>query len=108
MTPSAPLSDETPRRRSLGLPLDAELVNPETQVQVHSLPRALQPAPRYNQLDDEEPAVPSHHKPIQKDGEPVQMLLRQIVKDTETADRYAKYVNRKSKEELDKPEPTDN
>ena len=108
VTPSAPLSDETPRRRSLGLPLDAELVNPETQVQVHSLPRASQPAPRYNQLDDEEPAVPSHHKPIQKDGEPVQTLLRQIVKDTETADRYAKYVNRKSKEELDKPEPTDN
>ena len=36
------------------------------------------------------------------------MLLRQIVKDTETADWYAKYVNRKSKEELDKPEPTDN
>ena len=108
VTPSAPLSDETPRRRSLGLPLDAELVNPETQVQVHSLPRASQPALRHNQLDDEEPAVPSHHKPIQKDGEPVQMLLRQIVKDTETADRYAKYVNRKSKEELDKPEPTDN
>ena len=87
VTPSAPLSDETPRRRSLGLPLDAELVNPETQVQVHSPPRASQPTPRYNQLDDEEPAVPSHHKSIQKDGEPVQMLLRQIVKDTETADR---------------------
>ena len=52
----------------LGLPLDAELVNPETQVQVHSLPRASQPAPQYNQLDDEEPAVPSHHKSIQKDG----------------------------------------
>ena len=108
VTPSAPLSDEMPRRRSLGLPLDAELVNPETQVQVHSLPRASQPAPRYNQLDDEELTVPSHHKPVQKDGEPVQTLLRQIVKDTETADQYAKYVNRKSKEELDKPEPTDN
>ena len=108
VTPSAPLSDETPRRRSLGLPLDAELVNPETQVQVHSLPRVSQPALWHNQLDDKEPAVPSHHIPIQKDGEPVQTLLRQIVKDTETADQYAKYVNRKSKEELDKLEPTDN
>ena len=108
VTPSAPLSDETPRRRSLGLPLDAELVNPEIQVQVHSFPRVSQPALQHNQLDDEEPAVSSHHKPIQKDGEPVQTLLRQIVKDTETADQYAKYVNRKSKEELDKPEPTDN
>ena len=108
VTPTAPLGDGMPRRRSLGLPPDAELVNPKTQVQVHSLPRATQPAPRYNPLDDEESAVPSHHKPIQKDGEPVQMLLRQIVKDTEMADRYAKYVNRKSKEELDKPEPTDN
>ena len=108
MTPSACLSDETPRRRSLGLPLNAELVNPETQVQVHSLPRASQPVLWHNQLDDKEPAVPSHHKPIQKDGEPVQTLLRQIVKDTETADRYTKYVNRKSKEELDRLEPTDN
>ena len=35
------------------------------------------------------------------------MLIRQIVKDTEAADRYAKYVNRKSREELDKPESTD-
>ena len=106
VTPTAPVSDETPRRRSLGLPPDAELV-PETQVQVHSLPRASQPAPRQNQLDDEEPAVTSHHK-FQKDGEPVQMLLLQIMRDTNTADKYAKYINRKSKEELDKPEPTDN
>ena len=108
VTPTAPLGDETPRRRSLGSPLNAELANPETQVQVHSLPRTSQPASQYNPLDDEGQTVPSHHKPIQKDGEPVQMLLRQIVKDTETADRYAKYVNRKSKEELDKLDPTDN
>ena len=106
VTLTAPLSDETPRRRSLGLPPEAELV-PETQVQVHSLPEASQPAPTQNQLDDEEPAATSHHK-FQKDGEPVQTLLRQIVKDTNTADRYAKYTNWKSKEELDKPEPTDN
>ena len=106
VTLSAPLDDGTPRRRSLGLPPDAELV-PKTQVQVHSLPRASQPAPRQNQLDDEEPAATSHHK-FQKDREPVQTLLRQIVRDTNTADRYAKYINRKSKEELDKPEPTDN
>ena len=30
------------------------------------------------------------------------------MRDTNTADRYAKYINQKSKEELDKPEPTDN
>ena len=108
VTPTAPLGDETPRRRSLGSPLDAELANPETQVQVHSLPRTSQPASRYNPLDDEEQAVPSHHKPIQKDWEPVQTLLRQIVKDTEMTDQYAKYVNTKSKEELDKLDPTDN
>ena len=132
VTPSAPLS-EMPRRRSLGLPPEAELelVNPETQVQVHSLPRASQPAPRHNLVDEEQSAAPSHHKLqrpasthdpvddesadpthhkqlVQKDGEPVQSLIRQIMKDTETADRYAKYINRKSKEELDKPEPTDN
>ena len=57
-------------------------------------------------LVDDEPVDPSHHN-LQKDGEPVQMLIRQIVRDTEAADRYAKYVNRKSREELDKPEPTD-
>ena len=107
MTLSAPLS-ETPRRRSLGLPPDAELeLVPETQVQVHSLPRASQPAPEHNPVDEEQSAASSHHKP-QKDGEPVQTLIRQIVRDTETADRYAKYINRKSKEELDKPEPADN
>ena len=131
MTPSAPLS-ETPRRRSLGLPPDAELelVNPKTQVQVHALPKvsAPQPAPRHNTVDEEQSAAPTHRKPqrpasvhvpvddesadpshhnLQKDREPVQTLIRQIVRDTETADRYAKYINRKSKEELDKPEPAD-
>ena len=75
VTPTAPLDNGMPRRRSLGLPPDAELVNPETQVQVHSLPRALQPAPRHNPVDEEESAAPSHHK-LQKDGEPVQTLLR--------------------------------
>ena len=35
------------------------------------------------------------------------MLIRQIVRDAETADRYAKYVNRKSREELDESEPVD-
>ena len=32
VTPTAPLDNGTPRRRSLGLPPDAKLVNPETQV----------------------------------------------------------------------------
>ena len=75
VTPTAPVDNGTPRRKSLGLPPDAELelVNPETQVQVHSLPRASQPAPRRNPVD-EEPAASSHHKP-QKDREPVQMLI---------------------------------
>ena len=111
VTPTAPVDNGTPRRKSLGLPPDAELefVKPKTQVQVHSLPRASQPAPGHNTLDDKESMDPTHHKQLgQKDGEPVQMLIRQIVKDTETADHYAKYINQKSKEELDKPEPTDN
>ena len=55
---------------------------------------------------DDEPVDPSHHN-LQKDGEPVQTLIRRIVGDTEAADRYAKYVNRKSREELDQPEPVD-
>ena len=49
------------------------------------------PASTHISVDDE-PADPPHHN-LQKDGEPVQMLIRQIVKDTEAADRYAKYVN---------------
>ena len=92
VTPSAPLS-ETPRRRSLGLPPDVELeLVPETQVQVHSLPRALQPASEHDPVDEEQSVDPSHHN-LQKDGEPVQTLIRQIVRDTEIADRYAKYIN---------------
>ena len=65
VTPTAPVDSGTPRRKSLGLPPDAELelVNPETQVQVHSLPRALQPAPSHNPVDEEQLAAPSHHKP---------------------------------------------
>ena len=68
----------------------------------------------YNPVDEEQSAAPSYHKPqrlasahilvddesvdsshhnFQKDGEPVQTLIRQIVKDTEAADRYTKYVN---------------
>ena len=150
---TAPIDHGTPRRKSLGsLPdVELELVKPQTQVQVHALPKASQSAPKqnladeeqlivpthrkfqrpvstYNPVDEEQPAAPFHHKPqrpvsahslvddepidpphhnLQKDGEPVQTLIRQIVKDAETADRYAKYVNRKSREELDKSEPTD-
>ena len=130
VVPTAPIDHGTPRRKSLGsLPdLELELVKPQTQVQVHALPKASQSAPKQNLADEEQLTLPTHHKfqrpalahiqvddePIdpphhnlQKDGEPVQTLIRQIVKDAETADRYAKYVNRKSKEELDKPEPLD-
>ena len=77
-------------------------------------------------MDEEQPAAPFHHKPqrpasahipvddepidpphhnLQKEGEPVQTLIRRIVGDTEAADRYAKYVNQKSMEELNEPEP---
>ena len=130
VVPTAPIEHETPRRKSLGSPPDSELelVKPETQVQVHALPKASQSAPKQNLADEEQLTVATHHKfqrptsayipvddePIgpphhnlQKDGEPVQTLIRQIVKDAERADRYAKYVIRKSREELDKPEPLD-
>ena len=130
MVPTAPIEHETPRRKSLGSPsdLEPELVKPQTQVQVHALPKALQSASAQNLADEEQLTVATHHKfqrpvsahipvddePIdpphhnlQKDGEPVQTLIRQIVRDAETADRYAKYIHRKSKEELDKPEPQD-
>ena len=65
VTPTAPVGSEMPRRKSLGLPPDVELelVNPETQVQVHALPGASQPAPRHNPVDEEQSAAPSHHKP---------------------------------------------
>ena len=64
VTPTAPVDNGMPRRKFLGLPPDAELelVNPETQVQVHSLPRASQPAPRHNPVDEKQSAAPSHHK----------------------------------------------
>ena len=65
-----------------------------------------QPLASAHSLVDDESVDPSHHN-LQKDGEPVQTLIRQIVRDTEAADRYAKYVNRKSREELDQPEPAD-
>ena len=55
---------------------------------------------------DDEPIDPLHHN-LHKDREPVQTLIRQIVKDAEVSDRYAKYINRKSREELDEPEPVD-
>ena len=151
--PTAPIDHGTPRRNSLGSPpgSELELVKPETQVQVHALPKVSPSAPKqsladeeqltvpthrkfqrpvsaYNPVDEEGSAAPSYHKPqrpasahilvddesvdsshhnLQKDGEPVQTLIRQIVKDTETADRYAKYINRKSREELDESEPAD-
>ena len=108
MTSTAPLDDGMPRRRSLGSPLDVELMNPEPQVQVHCPPGMSRPASWYNPLHDEEQVVPPRHVPVQKEEEPVQTIIRQIMKDTETTDRYAKYVNRKSNEELDKLEPTDN
>ena len=64
VTPTAPVDHGTPRRKSLGLPPDAELelVKPETQVQVHALPRTSQFAPRQNPVDDEQSVVPSHRK----------------------------------------------
>ena len=64
VTPTAPVDHGTPRRRSLGLPPNAEveLVEPETQVQVHALPRTSQSAPRQNPVDDEQSVVPSHRQ----------------------------------------------
>ena len=100
----------------------------EEQLTVPTHRKFQRPVSMYNPVDEEQLAAPFHHKPqrpasahnlvddepvdppyhnLQKDGEPVEMLIRQIVKDAETADRYAKYVNRKSREELDESEPTD-
>ena len=64
VTPTAPVDHGTPRRKSLGLPADAELelVKPETQVQVHALPKASQSAPKQNLVDEEQTAVPTHRK----------------------------------------------
>ena len=64
VTPTAPVDHGTPRRKSLGLPPDAELelVKPETQVQVHALPKASQSAPKQNLADEEQLTVPTHHK----------------------------------------------
>ena len=64
VTPTAPVDHGTPRRKSLGLPPDAELelVKPKTQVQVHALPKASQSAPKQNTVDEELSAVPSHRK----------------------------------------------
>ena len=85
----------------------ASAYNPvdEEQFAAPSYHKPQQPASAHILVDDES-VDPSHHN-LQKDREPVQTLIRQIVKDTEAADRYAKYVNRKSREELDKPEPVD-
>ena len=64
VTPTAPVDHGTPRRKSLGLPPDAELelVKPETQVQVHALPKASQSAPKQNPVDEEQSVVPTHRK----------------------------------------------
>ena len=62
--PTAPIDHGTPRRKSLGLPPDAELelVKPETQVQVHALPEASQSAPKQNPVDEEQSVVSTHRK----------------------------------------------
>ena len=64
VTPTAPVDHGTPRRKSLGLPPDAELelVKSETQVQVHALPKASQLAPKQNPVDEEQLVVPTHSK----------------------------------------------
>ena len=84
ITPTAPLDDGTPRKRSLGSPVNVDRVHPEPQVQVHSPPRTSHPASRYNPLSDEEETAPQCQIPVQKEEEPVQTIIQQIVKDTET------------------------
>ena len=100
----------------------------EEQLIVPTHRKFQRPVSTYNPVDEGQPAAPFHHKPqrpasthslvddelidpphhnLPKDGEPVQTVIRQIVKDAETADRYAKYVNRKSRKELDESETTD-
>ena len=123
VTPTAPVDHGTPRRRSLGLPPNAELelVEPKTpgtgpcstQDMSQSAPRQnlvddeqsvvpshrkfQRPASAYNPVDEEQSAAPFYHKPqqpasahnlvddepvdpshhnLQKEGEPVQMLIR--------------------------------
>ena len=63
---------------------------------LHSITNPSGRASAHNLVDDE-PVDPSHHN-LQKEGEPVQTLIRRIMGDIEAADRYAKYVNRKSRE----------
>ena len=62
--PTAPIDHGTPMRKSLGSPPDSELelVKPETQVQVHALPKASQSAPKQNLVDEEQLTVPTHRK----------------------------------------------
>ena len=62
--PTAPIDHGSPRRKSLGLPPNSELelVKPETQVQVHALPKASQSAPRQTPVDEEQSVVPTHRK----------------------------------------------
>ena len=62
--PTAPIDHGTPRRKSLGSPPDSELelVKPETQVQVHALPKASQSAPKQSLADEEQLTVPAHRK----------------------------------------------
>ena len=64
VVPTAPIEHETPRRKSLGSPPDSELelVKPETQVQVHALPKASQSAPKQNLADEEQLTVATHRK----------------------------------------------
>ena len=95
ITPTAPLEDAISRKRSLSLPLEPDHVHPETLAQVHSSPRPLRPVSKHDPLSDDEEIAPQDSIVAQKETEPLQMILHQIVKDTETADRYAKYVNRK-------------
>ena len=64
VTPTAPVDHGTPRGKSLGVPLDAEpeLVKPETEVQIHVLPKASQSAPKQNPVDEEQSTAPPHRK----------------------------------------------
>ena len=94
-----------PTHRKSQRPVSAYNPVDEEQSAAPSYHKPQRPASAHILVDDE-PVDPSHHN-LQKDGEPVQTLIRQIVRDTEAADRYAKYVNRKSREELDQPEPVD-
>ena len=101
---SAPEYEDIARPCSIHVTEEVETVKPEEVNPQQFTPATSQPVSQDIEESDDNHSDIVQYEDVKAEIAPLRTILRQIVKDEETADRYTKYVDRKNKENIEKGE----